>query len=198
MCKKILIWSRKGGVGKTNISAQLAFMLDFPVITNDMISPLFNLFPNKAFISENGALPKLYPKGIIYDFGGFSDNRIPEIASKSSIVIVPTLPEYSDLLGCLKTLQELKKYSHNIIVIANRVRKPEQLEYVKKTVSKEIGKDVKVFPINDSRGLPNIYHYQKSIGEIAKIQAFGLRNYSKILGQFKTLSNEINRGELTC
>ena len=52
--KKITIWTTKGGCGKTNISAELALQLSYPVITNEQESMLSNVInPDKLLILES-------------------------------------------------------------------------------------------------------------------------------------------------
>jgi len=43
--KKITIWTKKGGCGKTNIAGELALRLEYPAITNEQESMLSVIIP---------------------------------------------------------------------------------------------------------------------------------------------------------
>ncbi len=187
MEKKILIWTIKGGCGKTNISAELALRFNYPAITNEKGSMLSHILSEERIkiLSDNEEAPN-YDVGMIFDFGGYIDNRIKDIARKSDFVIIPTLPEVSDIQGCINTVQNIKKFNRNIVIIANKTKGTDDVNFVKETIN-EI-EDLPVFEIKESRALPNIYIEKKSIQKMMKDNPLLRYSYRKINKQFCDLS----------
>ncbi len=186
MDKKYTIWTKKGGCGKTNIAGELALRLEYPAITNEMESMLSVLLPKERLkiLAPNEKVPNI-DCGMIFDFGGYIDNRIIDAIKQSHYVIVPTLPEISDIQSCISTIQAIKKYNQNIVVIANKTETKEDLETVINAI-KQIG-EYPVFEIKKSRALPSIYIEKKSIEQIVKQSPLLKYNYRKVSEQFDEL-----------
>lgn len=181
--KKILIWTKKGGCGKTNISAELSLRLKYPAITNEEESMLSVVIPDKKLLilDEKQHVPCI-DNGVIFDFGGYIDDRVIEAVKQSNITIIPTLPEASDVQGCISTIQALKKYTDKILVIVNKTEHKTDFIDVKNTILK-IG-NYPIFEIKKSRALPNIYIEKKSIKEMMESKALLRYAYKKVSEQF--------------
>jgi MinD-like ATPase involved in chromosome partitioning or flagellar assembly len=186
MNKKYTIWTKKGGCGKTNIAGELALRLEYPAITNEMESMLSVLLPKERLkiLEANEKVPNI-DCGMIFDFGGYIDNRIIDAIKQSHYVIVPTLPEISDIQSCISTIQAIKKYNQNIVVIANKTETKDDLETVINAI-KQIG-EYPVFEIKKSRALPSIYIEKKSIEQIVQQSPLLKYNYRKVSEQFDEL-----------
>lgn len=186
MDKKYTIWTKKGGCGKTNIACELAIRLEYPAITNEEESMLSVLLPKERLkiLAQNEKVPNI-DCGVIFDFGGYIDSRIIDAIKQSHYVIVPTLPEISDIQSCISTIQAIKKYNQNIVIIANKTETKEDLDTVTNAI-KQIG-DYPVFEIKKSRALPNIYIEKKSIKQIVTENPLLKYNYRKISSQFDEL-----------
>jgi len=159
--KKITIWTTKGGCGKTNISAELALQLSYPVITNEQES------------------------GVIFDFGGYVDQRLKKVLTISDVILVPTLPEISDIQGCINSLQTIQRYNKNIVVIVNKTESAKDFENVESIIDK-IG-TYPLFEIKKSRALPNIYLKKQSIKDMCDESPLEKYSYRKVLEQFNCL-----------
>lgn len=192
MDKKITVWTTKGGCGKTNISAELLLRLKYPAITNEKNSMLTHII-NKdrlLILSDRQNIPNI-DTGVIFDFGGFVDNRLIEVLSLSDIVIVPTLPEASDIQGCIYSLNTIKNYCNNIIVVANKTENKQDFHSVKSVIN-DIG-DFPIFEIKKSRAFPNIYTKKQSIEEMSNNSAIDKYNYRKVIKQLDDLLEFIKR-----
>lgn len=184
--KKILIWTIKGGCGKTSISAELILRLNYPAVTNEKGSMLTHIVHKDRLkiLKDGEKIPNL-DVGVIFDFGGYIDDRIKDAAKQSNFILIPTLPEASDIQGCINTIQAIKEFNKNIIIIANKTKGNGCLETVKSTV-KNIG-EYPVFELKESRSLPNIYLEKKSIGQMMKDKPLLKHAYKKINSQFDSL-----------
>lgn len=184
--RKITIWTKKGGCGKTNIAGELALRLGYPAITNEQESML-SIILNKdrlKILKPNEEIPN-FDCGMIFDFGGYIDTRIIEALNQSDYILVPTLPEVSEIQSCISTIQAIKKYNKNIAVIANKTESKEDYHTIKEAV-RQIG-NYPVFEIKKSRALPNLYTEKKSIKQLMEESPLLRYNYRKVSKQFDDL-----------
>ena len=183
---KFLIWTKKGGCGKTNIAAELILRLQYPAVTNEPETMLSHIMPSNALLilEKNQDVPNIN-HDVIFDFGGYIDFRIIEVLKQVKYVIVPTLPETSEIQGCISTIQSLKQYTNNIIVIANKTDHKNDFEMIKSAI--RITGDYHVFEIKKSRALPNIYIEKKSIAEMVETSRISAFHYGKVNQQFEDI-----------
>jgi len=184
--KKITIWTKKGGCGKTNITAELALRLEYPVITNEQESMLSFVISKEKLkvLGVNEDIP-YFNCGMLFDFGGYIDERIIEAIKQSHYIIVPTLPEVSEIQGAISTIQAIKKINHNIIVIANKTENKNDIVVVQNAIN-QIG-NYPVFEIKKSRAMPSIYTEQKSIQQIMQDSPLLKYSYKTICEQFNNI-----------
>jgi len=138
----IVIYSIKGGVGKTTLSVQLAQMLKYTYVTNDSHSSAHNLMPEeKGFLVSKKDYDEIpFDENVVYDFGGFKDFRINDIIKQSKITIIPTLTSIVDVQATLATLKDVIKLNTNILIVINRTRNNNKAVELKEYLSEEIPK----------------------------------------------------------
>ncbi len=195
----ISIIKKKGGTGATPISFNLAVKTDSIILTNDD-DVLEALHQDKAQMLDLAEIAKLdfskLPNTII-DFGGYPATYAMDIVSKSDLVIVPTVNHISSLKRNISALEEITKHNNNVIVIATKTKKEEDLENVKKETAHlnikayfEL-KDTELFNNAMDMGL-NIYDYLETAPVLKS--AYGKRKNQKsksILEQWEDLENYI-------
>ena len=120
----IVVYSIKGGVGKTTLSVQISQMLDYTYVTNDSHSSAHNLMPEeKGFLVSTEEYEEIpYDENIVYDFGGFKDHRINDIIKKANKIVIPTLTSIVDVQGTIATLKDVALINKNIIIVINRTK----------------------------------------------------------------------------
>lgn len=112
---KIAIFSTKGGVGKTSISASLAIDLNYHLITNDL-SNIINMYSKAKY--RTGQLP-LFTDEVIYDLGGFKDPAANAAIEDCDCLVIPITPDSNALLKGLETIRNFKH--KKIIVVGNNI-----------------------------------------------------------------------------
>lgn len=137
-----VIYSIKGGVGKTTLSVQVSQMLDYTYVTNDSHSSAHNLMPeDKGFLVSTEDYDEIpFDENIVYDFGGFKDFRINDIIKKANKIIIPTLTSIVDVQATIATLKDVTEINKNIIIVINRTKNNNKAVELKEYLIEEINK----------------------------------------------------------
>lgn len=141
----LVVYSIKGGVGKTTLSVQISQMLDYTYVTNDSHSSAHNLMPDeKGFLVSSEEYEEIpFDNNIVYDFGGFKDSRINDIIKQSKKIIIPTLTSIVDVQATLATLKDVAQINKNIILIVNRTKNNNKAIELKEYILEEVEKSYK-------------------------------------------------------
>ncbi|QKF82975.1 hypothetical protein [Halarcobacter ebronensis] len=144
-----VVYSIKGGVGKTTLSVQISQMLGLTYVTNDSHSSAHNLMPEeKGFLVSKEEYEEIpFDENVVYDFGGFKDTRINSIIKQAKKVIIPTLTSIVDLQATMATLKDVKEINENIIIVVNRAKNNNKAVELKEYLNEEIKKlykDIKI------------------------------------------------------
>ncbi len=137
-----VVYSIKGGVGKTTLSVQISQMLEFTYVTNDSHSSAHNLMPEeKGFLVSSEEYEEIpFDENVVYDFGGFKDKRINEVIKQVNKVIIPTLTSIVDVQATLATLKDVMEINKNIIIVVNRTKNNNKATELKEYLEEELKK----------------------------------------------------------
>lgn len=137
-----VVYSIKGGVGKTTLSVQISQMFDYTYVTNDSHSSAHNLMPEeKGFLVSSEEYDEIpFDENIVYDFGGFKDTRINNIIKQANKIIIPTLTSIVDVQATMATLKDVAQINKNIIIAINRTKNNNKAIELKEYLLDEIKK----------------------------------------------------------
>ena len=137
-----VVYSIKGGVGKTTLSVQISQMFDYTYVTNDSHSSAHNLMPEeKGFLVSSEEYDEIpFDENIVYDFGGFKDTRINNIIKQANKIIIPTLTSIVDVQATMATLKDVAQINKNIIIAINRTKNNNKAIELKEYLTEEIKK----------------------------------------------------------
>jgi cellulose biosynthesis protein BcsQ len=137
-----VVYSIKGGVGKTTLSVQISQMFDYTYVTNDSHSSAHNLMPEeKGFLVSSEEYDEIpFDENIVYDFGGFKDTRINNIIKQANKIIIPTLTSIVDVQATMATLKDVAQINKNIVIAINRTKNNNKAIELKEYLSDEIKK----------------------------------------------------------
>lgn len=182
---KIIIFNIKGGQGKTSLAVNLALTLNAGVITNDLYSPLEKVLPENQFIKVdlNSDFPNIEEDNmnIIYDLGGWIDKRSVKLFGEADLIIIPIINDYINNQVAINTIEEIKKYNENILIIANRTEKKDY-EDIANLIHEIYGDKFPVLELKKTTAFSKIFARSKSIEDIIKedkLLAFSYREVQK-------------------
>jgi len=191
----IVITNQKGGVSKSLLAREIATNLNLKLIDCD---PYGN--QNITLIDESVKVIKMNPEqeeieiidDSVYDLGGFDYSEFaPDLIRAADVIIIPTLPSFSNLDNVVKTYNKLLNVSsetdQKITFVVSRYFLEEDVNDVKKYLAENINIDDKeIFSIRNSRGLQSAENAGISIIKLANENPLNKRSYRKIC-------NELNK-----
>lgn len=125
-----LFYSRKGGQGKTTLSAMYAQYAGAHLTTFDFDNGSRQLFeallPKNHYheLSPNDKLAANPEYSNVFDFGGYLDQRVKNTAKVCQQCVVPIAAESrSETKPFIDTIEELSKHNNNIIIVINKTEK---------------------------------------------------------------------------
>lgn len=129
----ISILSKKGGVGKTPISLNIAVETDSIILCNDddILEAVHKDKASMLELEEIAALNVADLPNTVVDFGGYVAKHIPAIIKMSDLVIVPVVNHISSLKRNVSGLEEITKFNDNVIVVATKTKLPTDLANIK-------------------------------------------------------------------
>lgn len=173
---KILFYSSKGGQGKTTHAISYAKHRGALYFTNDYESGTVeiykDIFPEDQLhiIRNEDSLNLPADLDVVFDFGGWVDERIESIAKVCDVVVVPLFYQsMADLMPCIKTVNTLKGLNENVVILINNTDKKD-VDDLKKGLNKKFP-ERKIFVVNKSKFIPRLANEGKTIQRLASENA---------------------------
>ena len=169
---KVVIYSGKGGCGKSMLTAQLIYN-GFEAIDLDPFGDIFDRFEDKSiFIEENEAIPwKELNKeqgDIVIDFKGGKDSRLKEALDNSDLLIIPVIPSIESINTTLKTIDYIGNTSIKILFVINMIEKPINLKETVEVLNEFMGEEIDYATIKLSKAYRTSINNNESIIAMAK------------------------------
>ena len=183
---KITITNFKGGVGKSLLAHQLITCFGFNGVEIDPYGSLNERLPDRVIRIDIAAkrLPDDIKDDTVFDFGGFDDIKLDLAINQSDLVIIPFIPTLESVQGTIDTLNRVKELNTPLLMVANMVQKPDDVNDAKFVFEEVLGFEVEIYQIPISVALQTAINENKAITELA--QQKGIRAYA-----YKKASNII-------
>lgn len=190
---KLLIWSLKGGVGKSHLSMAIGYEYGFVIVTNELLSPVAKIYPAGKIktLSKNELVPELPSNvNVVYDFMGTPDDRALDTCKIVDVVIIPTTNDGAfDIQHALESINQLKDYKHKILVVVNKTQLGDYDE-VKKIIN-EFYPLLPVLELKYSKAISGISKTGKSIS--SQMNPLNKRHFIRPLEQIDLIMKELER-----
>lgn len=187
---KIAIYNEKGRVGKTPLSLEIALRLGYNYATNQNRprEDIKAIIPTGEFlqVGPSEAFPNLdddFP--VVFDLAGELvgyEKSIVSALEQVDLIIVPVVNEPDAIMGTAYAITEimtLDTITAKFVVVANMLKKSEEVEGVKAQLLPLIGVDIPVVPIRYSRAFDRILAEGMSIQNLVErggLYAWSFRN----------------------
>ncbi|WP_104710188.1 hypothetical protein [Helicobacter felis] len=173
--------NKKGGVGKTAFSFSIAKDLKLFLQSNDN-SIIESLYPNKTRISAHPSLLQ----DCVYDFGGFIERGVLDIARNSDAILIPCTPLYNAVLRTIESIQELQSIAVPLIVLITDFQSQKEKEQVVSTLQSNFT-DLHFFFFKHSRILENSMRTGLSFKELAMQTPLAKLQYKTFIDEYQCL-----------
>lgn len=191
---RITVFNAKGGTGKTAISLNAALTYGYRALTNDPLSIVSQVLDEAHYriLHPKQKLPELPDKfPVIFDFGGYPDNRVSEVLEISQYILIPVLPHKENIQTNLDFIQEIttRKAQHRIIVIVNQTVQNQFFE-MQRAISRYFP-DIKIFNLKKTAAFAKMIKYSKSLRELVELFPVHARYFKVAADQFDKIFNYI-------
>ncbi|TAA74128.1 MAG: hypothetical protein CDV28_1382 [Candidatus Electronema aureum] len=194
---KILFYSSKGGQGKTTHAISYAKHRGALYFTNDYESGTVeiykDIFPEDQLhiIRNEDSLNLPVDLDVVFDFGGWVDERIESIAKICDVLVVPLFYQsMADLMPCIKTVNTLKGLNENVVILINNTDKKD-VDDLKKGLNKKFP-ERKIFVVNKSKFIPRLANEGKTIDRLSNENPLNRYLLSGLLSQLNEFYNYLD------
>lgn len=194
---KIMIYSPKGGVGKTSLSIILQqIMKDSQIITNDQMNPYSMVLDKKMYhlVEDDQEIPSFndYDGSLIFDFAGMIDDRIPSFVrnTKDLLILIPFNPDVVSFQSALRLFNEIKEYNENIIFVLNKSKKGDYEIFSNQMKKMKINKSL--LEVKESKLFNNIFNKGQTIDGVNNDKLLS-HSYKNVLKQVNELCKELKK-----
>jgi len=186
----ITICNFKGGVGKSLLAHQLITSFGYRGIEIDPYGSLADRLPERVEKVDITATTLPQVENTIFDFGGFDDRKLDLAIEQSGLILVPFIPTLESVQGTADTLLRIKGFEVPILLVANMVQKPEDVQDAKFVFEDLLQTELEIFQIPLSIAFQTAINENRSILELADqggIKGFAYRKAKGILEELHSL-----------
>lgn len=195
---KILFYSVKGGQGKTTHAISYAKHRDCLYVTNDYESGTLEIYSdifaeNQLQVIRKENKLELTPEmDVVFDFGGWVDERVKDVAKLCDVVVVPIYYQsQADLLPCIKIVNSLQALNKNVVILINNTEKKE-VEVINNGLLSEFP-ELKVFTFNRSKFIQKLANEGKTIDRLSNESGLNKYMLKNLISQKEEFYNYLDK-----
>jgi hypothetical protein len=209
---KIAVYNAKGSAGKTPIATNIALERDYAIGTNELFHVFEGFIPEERLLALQ--MEESFPEipddiDIVFDLAGSISEHSHSITSaltQADLVIVPVWNEVKALNATVGTIQEVARFTNNILVVATKLQKgrketlpkgdwthSEAFLNVKRVIDARSPFQVPVLPLKFSAVFDAIFEHEKSIHQLMEHDPLSAYNYREVSRQFDAIFDHIDK-----
>jgi len=193
---KVVVWSGKGGVGKSFIVANLLYAENnkWECCDLDPFGDIYDRFTDKSiYIEEDEDIPDLSNEegDIIFDFKGGKDKRLFSTLEISDLLIIPLVPSLESLSTTLKSLDYISHIKIKKLFVINMVDKDINVVDTIEVINDHLGYDIEYTTIKQSKAYRTAINNGKSIIAMAKRKGIAGSAYRTHSKEIQTLLDKV-------
>lgn len=185
---KIIVWTGKGGSGKSFLTAQLIYH-GFEAIDLDPFGDIFDRFEEQSiYLEEHEEIPDLssIESDVVLDFKGGKDRRLKPALERADLLIIPVVPSRESVATTLKSIEYIDSDIKKLFVI-NMIDKNSNLEDTIDVLKDSLEEEVNYCTIKLSKAYRTSINNNESIvamGEEKSLRAGAYRSHAKEIRNF--------------
>lgn len=180
----VVIYSSKGGVGKTSLAFSLAQDLNLGIITNDRCAT-YSVLKEKVKYIE-GSMPI---SNALYDLGGFTTGYVLDVLNEADIVVIPVIADFNALQRALEIIGEIGEAK--VLVVANMVESEEEYSFVKSILLEKF--TIPIVPLKRSKLISNSLLTGNSVRSLYEESGLSKYAYRHVWPQYEALLTLIQK-----
>lgn len=213
---KIVVYSKKGGEGKTPIATAIALTLDYALASNED-NDFEDIFPEERIlqITHEEEFPVIDESiDVVFDLGGvLSENSYSVLSAvkQSDLVFIPISMDKKSIKKGIETYLEVSAYNSNIVILATKVKKRygdlnlsnpdfswsqcKDTKTIRSAVELGTGDTPKVIALQYSDYYSDMFSEGKTFEALRDESPVQSRHIQKIIDQFSLVIDEIKENE---
>ncbi len=191
---QIAIYNQKGGAGKTMLATQIALYYDATIFELDPYGVLTQTLNEDRVVKLNleDSIPTIEDGDVVYDFGGFDDERLDSLKDLD-LIIIPFQPTINSLGTTVKSFFRVYKMNIPILFVVNGYMKEDDVEDAVEFLLEQLAIDVQFASIPHTRALQTAENSSVSVIELANSGGLKGHTYKKIGMLFQDLFSKIDK-----
>lgn len=190
---QIILYNQKGGVGKSMLASQLALHFDTTIVELDPYGMLRETLGDEIVykVALNEEVPKITQGDVIYDFGGFDDERLDIVSKSCDLIIIPFNPTINSLGTTLKSYYRAREQNLPILFVVNAVINEKDAKEAIEFLEENTQDEIDYFVLPHTRALQTVENEGISILEFSQSTPLRKHTYKKINLTMQKLNEKI-------
>ena len=189
---QIIIYNQKGGVGKSMLATQIALHFDTSIIELDPYGMLAKTLDDRVIsVGLDKEVPSIQSGDVVYDFGGFDDIRLNQVAKNADLIILPFNPTINALGTTILSYNRVKELNIPILFVANAYIKDSDVVDAIDFICENTNEEIEYFSIPHTRALQSAENEGIDIIELANGGGLKKYTYKKISSIMQELMRKI-------
>ncbi len=174
------------------LATQIALHFDTSIVELDPYGMLSQTLGNRVVsVGLDTEVPHIKSGDVIYDFGGFDDIRLNQVAKDADLIIIPFNPTINALGTTILSYDRVKSLETPVLFVVNAYIKESDVDDAVDFICENINSEIDYICIPHTRALQSAENEGVSIIELAHGGGLKKYTYKKISSVMQSLMKKI-------